>query len=88
MPFGQEEADWKAELLRFHDSQHQRNLHTRGHGFDDRILDVNRAIALELSLPCEYAEAFEIELYNVLEEREKRIPTNQLSRPVISATNR
>jgi LmbE family N-acetylglucosaminyl deacetylase len=77
MAFGQEEADWKAELLRFHDSQHQRNLRTRGHGFDDRILDVNKAIALELSLPCEYAEAFEIELYNVPEEREKRIPTNQ-----------
>jgi LmbE family N-acetylglucosaminyl deacetylase len=65
MPFGQNEANWKAELLRFHDSQQQRNLHTRGHGFDDRILDVNRAIARELSLDHTYAEAFEIELHNV-----------------------
>ncbi len=65
MPFGQDEADWKTELLRFHDTQHQRNLNTRGHGFDDRILDVNRAIARELSLDEAYAEAFEIELYNV-----------------------
>ncbi len=67
MPFGQEEGDWKAALLRFHDSQHQRNLHTRGHGFDDRILDVNRAIAHELSLTHQYAEAFEIELHNIAE---------------------
>lgn len=65
MPFGQDEADWKAELLRFHDSQHQRNLRTRGHGFDDRILDFNRKTARELSLAAGYAEAFEIELYNI-----------------------
>ena len=65
MPFGQDEADWKAELLRFHDSQHQRNLCTRGHGFDARILDFNRKIACELSLAPEYAEAFEIELHNI-----------------------
>lgn len=64
MMFGPTEADWKAELLRFHDSQHQRNLHTRGHGFDDRILAVNRAIAQELSLTGAYAEAFEVELFN------------------------
>jgi hypothetical protein len=63
MPFGQEEAGRKAELLCFHDSQHQRNIRTRGHGFDERILDVNRAIARELSLDDKYAEAFEIELY-------------------------
>jgi LmbE family N-acetylglucosaminyl deacetylase len=68
MPFGQDEGDWKAALLRFHDSQHQRNLNTRGHGFDDRILDVNRAIAHELSLTHEYAEAFEIELHNIVEK--------------------
>lgn len=65
MPFGQDEADWKAELLRCHDSQHQRNLHARGHGFDDRILDVNKAIARELLIGDKYAEAFEIELHNV-----------------------
>jgi len=64
MPFGQAEADWKAKLLRFHDSQHQRNLRTRGHGFDERILAVNREIARDLALAHEYAEAFEVELYN------------------------
>ncbi|NQT93554.1 MAG: PIG-L family deacetylase [Lentisphaerae bacterium] len=74
MPFGQEEADWKALLLRFHDSQHQRNLLSRGHGFDDRILGVNRAIAQDLSLRCEYAEAFEVEMFNM---HEKRIPTTE-----------
>lgn len=66
MPFGQALADWKGELLRFHDSQHQRNLRTRGHGFDDRILNVNKAIARELSLDEPYAEAFELELLNML----------------------
>lgn len=65
IPFDQDEADWKAALLRLHDSQHQRNLRTRGRGFDDRILDVNRAIARELSLAHEYAEAFEVELYSM-----------------------
>ena len=64
MPFGQEEAKWKAELLRFHDSQQQRNLRTRGHGFDQRILDVNKHIARDLSLDTKYAEAFEVELRN------------------------
>ena len=67
MPFDQDEANWKAELLRFHDSQHQRNLRSRGHGFDDRILDVNRAIARELSLKSEYAEVFEVELCKIPE---------------------
>jgi LmbE family N-acetylglucosaminyl deacetylase len=60
MPFGGDLAAWKAELLRFHDTQHQRNLNTRGHGFDDRILEVNRTISRELSLGVEYAEAFEV----------------------------
>ena len=32
----------KAELLRFHRTQHERNLQTRQHGFDERILRVNR----------------------------------------------
>ena len=64
MPFGPDEADWKAELLRFHDSQQQRNLRTRGHGFDDRILNDNRATARALSLGHAYAEAYELELHN------------------------
>ncbi len=68
-PFGQEKADWKGRLLRCHDSQHQRNLRTRGYGFDERILNANREIARDMSLAYEYAEAFEVELYNFLEMR-------------------
>lgn len=59
--FDEDDAKWKGQLLRFHDTQHRRNLNTRGKGIDDRILDVNRQIALELSLKQPYAEAFEIE---------------------------
>ena len=61
LPFDEERAAWKARLLLFHDTQHQRNLTTRGHGFDDRILEGNRRIARELSLAAPYAEAFEVE---------------------------
>jgi LmbE family N-acetylglucosaminyl deacetylase len=61
--FGEEEAQWKSRLLRFHASQHQRNLNIRNRGFDERILDVNRATARELGLNEEYAEAFELELH-------------------------
>ncbi len=60
MPFDAEQAEWKARLLRIHDSQHQRNLYSRGHGFDDRILNTNRQTARELSITQEFAEAFEI----------------------------
>ncbi len=59
-PFDDGDAAWKAEMLRFHRSQHQRNLETRGRGFDDRILDVNRAIARDLALAAPFAEAFEV----------------------------
>jgi LmbE family N-acetylglucosaminyl deacetylase len=62
-PFGEAEAGWKAELLRFHDSQQQRNLNTRGYGFDERILKHNRQLACELSLNEPYAEAFELEVF-------------------------
>ena len=65
MPFGDDKAAWKRELLRFHDSQHQRNLNTRGHGFDERVLNVNRQIARDLSLNALYAESFELELCNM-----------------------
>ena len=58
-PFGPEEAEWKAILLRFHSSQHQRNLNTRGKGFDERILEVNRRIAVACPGNSEFAEAFE-----------------------------
>ncbi|MBN1676240.1 MAG: PIG-L family deacetylase [Kiritimatiellae bacterium] len=62
-PFDSGRAEWKARLLRFHDSQHQRNLHTRGHGFDERLLAENRRIAAELGLDAEYAEAFQLEFF-------------------------
>ncbi len=65
LPFGESEAAWKAELLRFHDSQQQRNLNTRRHGFDERILSHNRQIASELLLAEPYAEAFELETCNM-----------------------
>ena len=64
LSFGEGEAAWKGELLRFHDSQQRRNLNTRGHGFDERILGHNRQIARELSLDEPYAEAFELESHN------------------------
>jgi LmbE family N-acetylglucosaminyl deacetylase len=62
VPFDEKTAEWKAELLRCHRSQHQRNLNTRGYGFDDRILGVNRDNARRLGLEDPYAEAFEIEV--------------------------
>ena len=59
--FDEDMAHWKRELLRFHDTQQQRNLHSRGHGLDDRILAVNQRIASERpELRAPYAEAFEI----------------------------
>jgi LmbE family N-acetylglucosaminyl deacetylase len=59
--FSEEEAAWKAQLLRCHRSQQERNLRTRGSGFDARVLHVNRdaAAALDISLP--YAEVFELQ---------------------------
>lgn len=61
MPFDAETANWKGGLLRLHATQHQRNLNSRGHGFDERVLAVNRSIAAALRLSAEYAEAFELE---------------------------
>ena len=61
LAFGEEDAAWKGELLRFHDSQQQRNLDTRGYGFDRRLLDLNRASARELGIREPYAEVFERE---------------------------
>ena len=59
--FDEDDAKWKAELLRCHKSQHQRNLNTRGHGFDERVLQVNRRIAEEGACGAPYAEVFEID---------------------------
>ena len=58
--FGEDEAAWKAQLLRHHRSQHERNLRTRGTGFDARVLQVNRQAADALGAPMPYAEAFEL----------------------------
>ena len=61
--FSPGEADWKGELLRCHASQHTRNLRARGIGFDQRILDVNRAGAAHLGLGADQAaEEFQIYL--------------------------
>lgn len=62
-PFGQQAAEWKAALLRCHRSQHERNLRTRGHGLDERMLRVNAEDALALGLGEPYAEVFEIEQF-------------------------
>ena len=60
--FGETEALWKGELLRYHRTQHERNLRTRQHGIDERILGVNRQAARELGREAEYAEVFELEI--------------------------
>lgn len=63
-PFEDEEAAWKAEILRCHASQHERNLRARGHGIDQRILQVNREIAQEAGMEHPFAEGFELVTYN------------------------
>ena len=57
--FDEERADWKAQLLRHHRSQQQRNLRTRGIGFDARVLQLNRDAASALGVRDPYAEVFE-----------------------------
>nr|WP_217346595.1 hypothetical protein [Noviherbaspirillum sp. L7-7A]MBV0881060.1 hypothetical protein [Noviherbaspirillum sp. L7-7A] len=54
MYVGEEDAAWKAQLLRFHRSQQERNLKTRGQGFDQRVLAVNRQAAVDAGglMPC------------------------------------
>ncbi|HEX2605189.1 MAG TPA: PIG-L family deacetylase [Oxalicibacterium sp.] len=63
LPFDEQTASWKAELLRLHRSQQQRNLNTRGHGFDERVLAICRQAANELALGDTYAEVFELECF-------------------------
>jgi LmbE family N-acetylglucosaminyl deacetylase len=63
LPYGEETANWKGQLLRFHQSQHQRNLNARGHGFDERILSMDRQNAEAWSPDAAYAEAFEVEFF-------------------------
>lgn len=61
--YGEERAVWKGKLLRFHQSQHQRNLNQRGYGMDERILRIDRHSALACSLNAPYAEIFELTLF-------------------------
>jgi LmbE family N-acetylglucosaminyl deacetylase len=61
--FDETSAVWKAKLLRFHQSQHQRNLNRRGYGFDERILGMNRHSAKVCSAGSPYAEVFELEYH-------------------------
>ena len=61
--YGRETAAWKGDLLRFHKSQHQRNLNQRGHGFDERILSMDLQSAEACSVDAPYAEAFEVEFF-------------------------
>jgi len=70
--FGEESGDWKRTLLRVHTSQQQRNIHSRGIGFDDRILSMNHLSyrLLQARLPtadasAKYAEVFQIELFDL-----------------------
>lgn len=62
-PFGHHDAGWKARMLRCHSSQHERNLRSRGYGIDERILSVNREIASEAGQEMEYAEGFEVRMF-------------------------
>jgi LmbE family N-acetylglucosaminyl deacetylase len=44
-PYDAADAAWKAALLRCHRSQHERNLRSRGIGFDERIIAPDRQAA-------------------------------------------
>ncbi len=69
--FDEKSAAWKRELLKTHDSQQQRNLHTLQMGFDERILRVNLLAYNQYApffsfappLSPGYAEIFELELF-------------------------
>ncbi|MFM7182296.1 MAG: PIG-L deacetylase family protein [Verrucomicrobiales bacterium] len=56
-PYDEAAAAWKAELLRCHHSQHERNLRTRGIGFDERILQADRAAGKDFGYAA--VESFE-----------------------------
>jgi LmbE family N-acetylglucosaminyl deacetylase len=63
--FGEEEAAWKAQMLRFHRSQQERNLKTRGQGFDQRVLAVNRQAAVDAGGLMPYTEVFELQAFGM-----------------------
>ena len=56
-PYDEVDAAWKAALLRCHRSQHERNLRSRGIGFDRRIIDPERAAAAQYGFHA--VESFE-----------------------------
>ena len=58
--FDAEAAEWKRTLLRHHTSQQARNLRTRGHGFDERILRGNAETARSAGRSGAFAEVFEL----------------------------
>lgn len=69
--FGEEGAEWKRTLLKIHDSQQQRNMRSRGVGFDERILRLNHVswrhlveTSISAGSSATYAEVFEIELFD------------------------
>ena len=68
--FREEAGAWKRELLRCHQSQHQRNLNRRGYGMDKRILRVDRQSAEVCSVGAPYAEVFELEFFGASELRD------------------
>jgi LmbE family N-acetylglucosaminyl deacetylase len=63
-PYDAAAQRWKGEMLRLHDSQHKRNLRSRGVGFDERLLKPEAAKARDLGLGDEVvgAEVFQLEL--------------------------
>lgn len=63
LSFDEKQAEWKAALLGHHVSQQSRNMKTRGYGFDERILRVNREIAEKLAVQEPCAEVFEVEYF-------------------------
>lgn len=64
--YDEEAAQWKARMLRCHASQHQRNLNTRGHGLDDRILEADRQAGREALNADTHVEAFELEFMGLV----------------------
>lgn len=74
--FDERKASWKRRMLRYHDTQQQRNLRTRSLGFDERILGVNRGGYERLPEglrsrvdPSRYAEVFELEVFGAHRHR-------------------
>jgi LmbE family N-acetylglucosaminyl deacetylase len=73
-PYDAETAAWKAALLRCHRSQHERNLRSRGIGFDERILGPERVAGAAYGFQAaECFECFSPEVTSVRGERVVRV---------------